>query len=400
MKRLTNYRWVFLASTFFLLFVFVITNYPLTLRAQQSSKTGATATVEAAWTPFVVTSTPTPVDIFIAAGLALEETAQAESVGTATPTPVNMVTATPTLTKIVVTNTPTAQNESTRVYMSRLSTAIALTTGTPDPEFVATATNTPITPTPVPTVTPTAGPTQAPQAPPAPKPTATFTPVFIYLNDLPPIVTPAPAPTTALPLQLVDKILFLSNMRKAVDRRGRIIFEPFVMNPDGSGVALLTSRLFYNRALLRDAYSADQRFFVFARREEQFGTRGKFQIYYDDAFYDSSTQATFFGAGTAWDPVWSPDGNSIALVSNESSNDEIWVVRKDEWPAVQLTKDDYDAWDHHPSWSADGTQIVFESTRTGMRQIWVMDVDGSNQRPLTGFEFEARDPVWVKYVDS
>jgi len=58
------------------------------------------------------------------------------------------------------------------------------------------------------------------------------------------------------------------------------------------------------------------------------------------------------------------------------------------------------AWDRHPSFSPDGSQIVFFSNRTGIRQLWIMNADGSNQRQLTYFEWEAWDPVWVKYVDQ
>lgn len=58
----------------------------------------------------LVTSTPTAIDVFMAAGLVLEQTAQAETTGTATSTSVNMVTATPTPTIMVITNTPTTAN--------------------------------------------------------------------------------------------------------------------------------------------------------------------------------------------------------------------------------------------------------------------------------------------------
>jgi TolB protein len=100
----------------------------------------------------------------------------------------------------------------------------------------------------------------------------------------------------------------------------------------------------------------------------------------------------------AWAPVWSPTSETIAFVSSETDNDEIWVAQRNQWPAMQLTKNDWE-WDHHPSFSPNGAEIVFSSNRvTGSRQIWIMDSSGGNQRQLTNFPFEAWDPVWVKYV--
>jgi len=38
------------------------------------------------------------------------------------------------------------------------------------------------------------------------------------------------------------------------------------------------------------------------------------------------------------------------------------------------------------------------SNRTGRQQLWIMNADGSNQRQLTDFAFEAWDPLWVKFT--
>jgi hypothetical protein len=174
-----------------------------------------------------------------------------------------------------------------------------------------------------------------------------------------------------------------------------------VMNPDGTGVGLLTTNYFHSIVAGRDAYSADSRYRVYSLREAG-GTAhnsGLIQLFYDDDFYDSTQhQLTYFGAGVAWSPAWSPTSETIALVSSESGNDEIWVAQRGQWPPTQLTKNDWE-WDHHPSFSPDGSQIVFASNRvTGRRQLWLMDSSGGDQRQLTNFTFEAWDPVWVKYV--
>ncbi len=85
----------------------------------------------------------------------------------------------------------------------------------------------------------------------------------------------------------------------------------------------------------------------------------------------------------------------MALVSNESGNDEIWLSTIGERDPVQLTHNTWE-WDQHPSWSPDGLSLVFMSNRTGQRQLWLMDADGGNPRPLTDDRFAAWDPVWVK----
>lgn len=363
------------------------------LRAQQDAATpAATAIPTATWTPFVVTASPTPRNVFIAAALVLEQTAQAEAVGTATSTPINVVTATHTPTLQVVTNTPTPANEATATLLARHATAVALTTGTVDPARLATATDTPgatATRTPAPKATARAKATATPK--PA-KPTATHTPVFLLLSEMTPTATPEPRPTLVFPEPLMDRILFLSDMR---DGKVRV----YSMKADGTELAQLTNGWPYTRAEERDAYTADRSLRAFALREEQFGTRGKIQLFYNFYEYETVPQLTFFGAGTAWAPAWSPTEQKVAFVSNESRNDEIWVVERDQWPAIQLTFNDW-AWDHHPSWSPDGTEIVFGSNRSGSRQIWIMNADGSNQRPLTPSEYEAWDPVWVKYPDT
>ena len=191
---------------------------------------------------------------------------------------------------------------------------------------------------------------------------------------------------------LVGKILFLGD----IDNRGGP--EVYMMAPDGSGVARLSSREFYDRATARDAYSSDRRFYAFVRRENT--EPQERQIFASDAFYSSERQLTHFGGGTTtWDPAWSPTAEVVAFVSNASDNDEIWVMDRSSNDPTQITFNDW-AWDKFPTWSPDGNQIVFMSNRTGGQQLWIMAKDGSNQRQITNFDFDVWDPVWVKYTDQ
>jgi hypothetical protein len=343
------------------------------------------------WTPIVVTPNPIPADVFAAATLVVKLTEQAYAIGTATPTPPNMVTATFTPKPIIAPYVPTAANEATAEYRALVATAVALTTGTPNPRRpVITATPTP-TRTPMPTKTPMPTRTSTPTA--MPTPTKTPTPVMIYLEDLSPSPSPMPTPTPVFPSVLVGKILFLSDM--GGERQPQV----YVMNPDGSRLAKLTSQWPYDRAEARDVFSADGLYRAYALHEGGLGRNSRVQIFYYDYLYSVARQATFFGTGKAWSPAWSPTDNVIAFVSNETGNDEIWIVKQDNWPAKQLTHNNWE-WDHHPSWSPDGKQIVFSSNRGGQDQLWVMDADGGNQRPISDPAYKAWDPVWVKLSGS
>jgi hypothetical protein len=342
----------------------------------------------------LITSTPTPLSELTAQAMSLGATAQAQVHGTATPLPSNWVTP------IVVTSTPTPENAATLTHWRTLATARALTTGTPTPV-------------------------------PANMVTATPTPAFALLDGALPtrVPTSTPTPTPApIPAQLVGKIAFLSDRATlANDPDAMPLSDPlvYVINPDGTGLAILPDRWPYDQAIQRDAFAADQRFRGFVKDvlrwepgevARELWTRGFVEerpasglevvpvlvpaIFYYDAYYAAEGQVTTFGGHiAAYDPVWSPTSEQIAFVANDGGNDEIWVIHRDGEDARQLTRDNFDWWDKHPSWSPDGQQIVFWSNRTGIRQIWIIDVDGGNLRSLSQTGFNDWDPVWLKYTD-
>lgn len=425
------------------------------LFAVGGSQGGVASAQDAVPTPFVITATPTPADVLAAATAAARQTAQATITGTVTPLPLNWVIATSTPTPRLVTATPTAENGATATVMVAQATAIAFTTGTPPPNLVVVT----LTPTPAPTyVTPPSGPTPdivqqaalaaestrlaATQGTPTPTPTnwkvarvvvlpnpndgansatavaavaqatalaflnpgpgvvfwtatprpiPTGTPVFVYLNDLTPTPVGTGAPT--FPSALVGKILFLSDVLSGAPSRP----DAFMMNPDGSGLAKLTSREFYDRAKAREAWSPDRRYRAFAETEQ--GGSKRTQIFYNDAEYGTVKQLTYYGVGVAWDPAWSPVEDLAAFVATESNGDEIWIAQIGQNPATRLTFNTWE-WDKSPSFSPDGQQILFMSNRNGRQELWVMNKDGGDQRLLTALPFEAWGPVWVKYGDG
>lgn len=82
------------------------------------------------------------------------------------------------------------------------------------------------------------------------------------------------------------------------------------------------------------------------------------------------------------EPVWSPDGQQIAFSSDRSGNYDVWVVSKDDAHSLNLTADN-ELPDWSPAWSPDGKRIAFVSARTGNPNIWIADTDGSRLGNLT-----------------
>lgn len=88
-----------------------------------------------------------------------------------------------------------------------------------------------------------------------------------------------------------------------------------------------------------------------------------------------------------WEPVWSPDGTEIALVSDRDGDDEILVMDSDGSNVRQLTSNAED--DTDPAWAPDGSKIAFDRGETDV-SIWVMDGDGSGARRIV----EGIRPAW------
>ncbi len=94
-----------------------------------------------------------------------------------------------------------------------------------------------------------------------------------------------------------------------------------------------------------------------------------------------STKISNFTSDTA--PAASPNGDRIAIMSTErgdAGNWEIWTISPDGSDPVRLTENP--ANDGLPTWSPDGKSIAFVSDRNGAWAIWVMNADGTEQRKL------------------
>ena len=98
------------------------------------------------------------------------------------------------------------------------------------------------------------------------------------------------------------------------------------------------------------------------------------------------------------DPQLSPDGTRVAFVVTEVSleqntrNNDIWVVPVAGCAPVKLAGTDRS--EDRPRWSPDGKSLAFVSNRDGGSQIWVMPTTGGEARKLTSLATEAAGVTW------
>ncbi len=212
-----------------------------------------------------------------------------------------------------------------------------------------------------------------------PTPTPTVTPT--------PTPTPLPTPTLAPLNRYNGWIAFYS------DRAGMGAI--YMMKPDGSHVIMNNNPDVYNKLRDAEAYSPDHKRRVYV---EGSGRSTNVYIWRTDVPANWEHRILLWNNGSInYDPVWSPLGDLIALVSETAGSDDIWVLHADgSGKPKQLTPGTWE-WDKHPSWSPNGRQIVFWSNRvTGRKQIWIMNADGSHLHNISNDAYNDWDPIWIK----
>lgn len=171
----------------------------------------------------------------------------------------------------------------------------------------------------------------------------------------------------------------------------------YIMRADGSEAQLAPPEVIYNvtQAYQQQQWSPDGVVFVYVKHVSDQASTNIFKVRSDlPSTWDRDIMLTDY-IGTEYDPVWSPDGQSIVFVSNHTGNDEIWIMNQDGGNQRQLTYNDW-PWDKHPSFSPDGKQIVFYTNRSGNRQVWVMNSDGSNQVNISNNSADEWEPTWIR----
>jgi dipeptidyl aminopeptidase/acylaminoacyl peptidase len=94
------------------------------------------------------------------------------------------------------------------------------------------------------------------------------------------------------------------------------------------------------------------------------------------------------------DPVFSPDGKSIAFVSNRSGHWNLWIGNLDGSGLRDLAAQSLLPF--HPAWSPDSRAIAFESEASGKSEIWLINAAGGRAWRLVAMTGGAQVPSWSR----
>ncbi|HEY2151844.1 MAG TPA: hypothetical protein VGH34_13620, partial [Vicinamibacterales bacterium] len=97
--------------------------------------------------------------------------------------------------------------------------------------------------------------------------------------------------------------------------------------------------------------------------------------------------------GIDYDPVWSPDGQSIVFTSDREGSADLFRVKPDGTALERLT--DSPAYDDQAAFSPDGKSLVFVTTRSGgTSNLWTLEIATRRARPLTSDAGGNYRPSW------
>ena len=80
------------------------------------------------------------------------------------------------------------------------------------------------------------------------------------------------------------------------------------------------------------------------------------------------------------EPIWSPDGKTLAFTSNRNGNNDVFILPVAGGVPVQLTF--HTGEDLATDFTPDGTEVIFRSTRSSSGSFYRVAVRGGNERPL------------------
>ncbi|HEU5115463.1 MAG TPA: S9 family peptidase, partial [Isosphaeraceae bacterium] len=103
-------------------------------------------------------------------------------------------------------------------------------------------------------------------------------------------------------------------------------------------------------------------------------------------------------------PQISPDGSKVVYVVSEidreasKTNSSLWLVETDGGEPRRLTT--APGSNGEPTWSPDGQSVAFVSDRGGSAQLWVLPLDGGEARQLTRLPIDLSGPIWSPKGDK
>jgi len=158
------------------------------------------------------------------------------------------------------------------------------------------------------------------------------------------------------------------------------------------------------------AWSSDGNRFVFVRTGDSYSdlysydmsTNQMAQLTKNQPNGQIGTQNYVDNAVWALDPNWSPNGDTIAFVSDlQTSKNFIWIMTGLGNPPHQLAASTVNGDNvENPSYSPDGTKLVFtqrttiENDTQRTTGLWVVDLNSGNLTPLVKADSGAFDGVW------
>lgn len=166
-------------------------------------------------------------------------------------------------------------------------------------------------------------------------------------------------------------------------------FQVFVANADGSGLRMVSDG---QSESLFPSLSPDGTRVAYAMSVGQ----NDLDLVIADLENGESTKVTE-GPDLDNQPVWSPDGEQIAFVSNREGANPIgiFVMNADGTNVRHVTDLPAQAFSPLGGWSPDGSKIVYGAELDdGARAIQVVDVESGDVESLTNHSGEEANPVW------
>lgn len=126
--------------------------------------------------------------------------------------------------------------------------------------------------------------------------------------------------------------------------------------------------------------SPDGRIVTYVQRK--YDDLGRLDIHYVDIQTGQSSRLVGAARQKNWSPRWSPDGASIAFLSQRSGYTEVWITGNDGSHLHQMTNLNTEVSGF--AWSPDGHSLALVSHRDGAEELSLLDIQSGEIQGLRG----------------